>query len=56
MDAGVRIAAPDLAVEVKLLNERHRLNFVDHLRLAMRFGDFAGYDEVDRAVPGEGLV
>lgn len=47
------IAAPDLRADGELLNERHRLLFVDYLRLCFRFGGFPGYEGIDRGVPSE---
>jgi hypothetical protein len=53
---------PDLAADCELFNKRRRLNFVDYVRLAMRFGGFPGYDGVDRTVLrelanlGDGLI
>ena len=38
------IAVPDLRADGELLNERHRLFFVDYLRLCFRFGGFPGYE------------
>jgi hypothetical protein len=35
---------PDLRADGELLDERHRLLFVDYLRLACRFGGFPGYE------------
>jgi len=39
-----QIGIPDLRADGELLNERHRLFFVDYLRLCFRFGGFPGYD------------
>lgn len=47
------IAVPDLRADGELLNERHRLLFVDYLRLCFRFGGFPGYDGIDRGIPSE---
>jgi hypothetical protein len=38
------MAIPDLRADGELLHERHRLFFVDYLRLCFRFGGFPGYD------------
>ena len=46
------MAVPDLRADGELLNERHRLFFVDYLRLCFRFGGFPGYDG-QANVPGE---
>ena len=43
---------PDLRADGELLHERHRLLFVDYLRLCFRFGGFPGYDGAAR-VPAE---
>jgi hypothetical protein len=47
------IAVPDPRADGELLNERHRLFFVDYLRLCFRFGGFPGYEGIDRGVPAE---
>jgi len=47
------IAVPDLRADGELLNERHRLLFVEYLRLCFRFGGFPGYDGMERGVPSE---
>ena len=47
------MAVPELAVDGRLLNERHRLLFVEYLRLCFRFGGFPGYEGADRDVPPE---
>ena len=39
-----QIGIPDLRADGELLNERHRLLFVDYLRLCFRFGGFPGYN------------
>jgi hypothetical protein len=41
------MAAPDARADGELLNERHELPFVEYLRLAFRFGGFAGYEGTD---------
>ena len=46
------MAVPDPRADGELLNERHRLFFVDYLRLCFRFGGFPGY-EGRVAVPAE---
>jgi hypothetical protein len=46
------IGLPDLGADAELLNERHRLPFVDYLRLCFRFGGFPGYEGMD-SVPAE---
>ena len=46
------MAIPDLRADGELLNESHRLFFVDYLRLAFKFGGFPGYDRAER-VPAE---
>ena len=38
------MAVPDLRADGELLNERHKLFFVDYLRLSFQFGGFPGYD------------
>ena len=43
---------PDSRADGELLNERHRLFFVEYLRLAFTFGGFPGYEGVV-AVPAE---
>jgi hypothetical protein len=48
-----QVAVPDLGADGKLLNERHRLFFVDYLRLCFRFGGFPGYEGIDRGIPTE---
>lgn len=35
---------PDLRADGELLDERHRLFFVDYLRLCFQFGGFPGYE------------
>ncbi len=47
------IAVPDLRADGELLNESHRLLFVDYLRLCFRFGGFPGYDHIDQGLPSE---
>ena len=47
------VALPDLRADGKLLNERHRLFFVDYLRLCFRFGGFPGYEGIDRGIPAQ---
>lgn len=47
------MAVPDLRADGELLNERHRLFFVDYLRLYFRFGRFPGYEGIDRGIPAE---
>ena len=42
--APYEMAIPDLRADGELVNERHRLFFVDYLRLCFRFGGFPGYD------------
>jgi hypothetical protein len=42
--AAYEMMVPDLRADGELLNERHRLLFVDYLRLCFRFGGFPGYD------------
>ncbi len=42
------IAIPDPRADAELLNERHRLLFVDYLRLCFRYGGFPGYDGVEQ--------
>ena len=37
-----QVAVPDLRADGELLNERHRLFFVDYLRLCFSFGGFPG--------------
>jgi len=49
---GYEIAIPDSRVDGELLNESHRLFFVDYLRLAFKFGGFPGYERAAR-VPAE---
>ena len=49
---GYEMVIPDLRADGELLNEPHRLFFVDYLRLAFRFGGFPGYDGAER-VPAE---
>jgi hypothetical protein len=51
--APYEIAVPDLCADAELLNEHHRLLFVDYLRLCFRFGGFPGYEGYDRGVPPE---
>jgi hypothetical protein len=46
------IGLPNLGADAELLNERHRLPFVEYLRLCFRFGGFPGYDAMD-CVPAE---
>ena len=46
------ISIPDLRADGELLNERHRLMFVDYLRLCFEFGGFPGYEGRSR-VPTE---
>jgi len=46
------IGLPNLGADAELLNERHRLPFVDYLRLSFRFGGFPGYEAID-CVPAE---
>jgi hypothetical protein len=41
------IELPNLCADAELLNERHRLPFVDYLRLCFRFGGFPGYEAID---------
>jgi Domain of unknown function (DUF6745) len=48
-----QVAVPDLRADGELLNERHRLFFVDYLRLCFRFGGFPGYEGIDRGIPAE---
>ena len=43
---------PDLRADGELLDERHRLFFVDYLRLCFRFGGFPGYEGTS-AAPAE---
>lgn len=55
------MAIPDLRADGELLNERHRLMFVDYLRLSFAFGGFPGYEgQSDRPAVldrlSEGLV
>jgi len=55
------MAIPELRADGELLNERHRLFFVEYLRVAFRFGGFPGYDGVDKipreiAALADGLV
>ena len=38
------MALPDARADGELLNERHRLFFVDYLRLCFQFGGFPGYE------------
>jgi hypothetical protein len=38
------MAVPDLRADGEILNERHRLLFVDYLRLCFRYGGFPGYE------------
>jgi len=47
------IAAGDLRADGEMLNERHRLFFVDYLRLACRFGGFPGYEGIESDRPSE---
>jgi hypothetical protein len=42
-----QIAMPDLRADGPLLWERHELYFVEYLRLAFRFGGFAGHNGID---------
>ena len=46
------IAIPDLRADGELLNERHRLFFVDYLRLCFKFGGFPGYEAMG-TIPAE---
>jgi hypothetical protein len=46
------IELPSLDADAELLNERHRLPFVDYLRLCFRFGGFPGYEGID-CLPAE---
>jgi|GEM_PF-490612 uncharacterized protein DUF6745 len=48
-----QVALPDLRADGELLNERHRLFFVDYLRLCFRFGGFPGYEGIDRGIPAQ---
>jgi hypothetical protein len=48
-----QLAVPDLRADGELLNERHRLFFIDYLRLCFRFGGFPGYEGIDRDIPAE---
>jgi hypothetical protein len=48
-----QVAVPDFRADGELLNERHRLLFVDYLRLCFRLGGFPGYEGIDRGVPAE---
>ena len=50
--APYEIAIPDLRADGELVNERHRLFFVDYLRLCFEFGGFPGYDGAEK-LPGE---
>ena len=43
---------PDLRADGELLNERHRLFFVDYLRLCFKFGGFPGYEAMG-TIPAE---
>jgi hypothetical protein len=43
------IAIPSLGADAVLENERHRLMFVDYLRLCFRYGGFPGYDGQEEA-------
>jgi hypothetical protein len=52
-DDPYEIAVPDLRADGEVQNERHRLLFVDYLRLCFRFGGFPGYEGQDRDVPPE---
>jgi hypothetical protein len=47
------MALPDARADGELLNEPHRLFFVDYLRLVFRHGGFPGYAGKDRDVPKE---
>jgi hypothetical protein len=47
------IAVPNESADGEVQNERHRLLFVDYLRLCFRFGGFPGYEGQDRGVPPE---
>ena len=47
------IELPSPGADAELLNERHRLPFVDYLRLCFRFGGFPGYEGIDCGVPAE---
>jgi hypothetical protein len=51
--APYEIALPDPRADAELLNEPHRLFFVDYLRLVFRHGGFPGYAGRDRDVPAE---
>ena len=46
------MAIPDLRADGELLNERHRLFFVDYLRLCFKFGGFPGYEAMG-TIPAE---
>ena len=46
------VAIPDLRADGELLNERHRLFFVDYLRLCFKFGGFPGYEAMG-IIPAE---
>jgi hypothetical protein len=51
--APYEIALPDARADAELLNEPHRLFFVDYLRLVFRHGGFPGYAGKDLDVPTE---
>jgi hypothetical protein len=51
--APYEMALPDARADGELLNEPHKLFFVDYLRLAFRHGGFPGYEGIDRGVPAE---
>ncbi|MGO9262401.1 MAG: DUF6745 domain-containing protein [Bryobacteraceae bacterium] len=51
--APYEMALPDARADGELLNERHKLFFVDYLRLVFRHGGFPGYEGIDRDVPAE---
>jgi hypothetical protein len=51
--APYEIALPDPRADAELLNEPHKLLFVDYLRLVFRHGGFPGYAGKDRDVPKE---
>lgn len=46
------MAIPDLRADGELLNERHRLFFVEYLRLCFKLGGFPGYEAVG-TIPAE---
>src|SRR5262245_66421957 len=47
------IAVPDERADGEVQNERHRVLFVEYLRLCFEFGGFPGYEGQDRNLPAE---